>query len=355
MKYLKTFTLFTFKGIDLKISWSFQVFLLLLAFLSFLTGLANGFNYGVATALAVCFAVLMAYSFVTVHEFGHALAAKHLGYKTRDIALYPMAGLASISGEWHKKPWDEFIITIWGPITNIVMGSVAFLLLGLFNPETLEYTLCQFAFRVNTALVVFNLIPVYPMDGGRILRAIIGGISKDWYFSTVWATRVSFVCGLIAIPLGFYLEHAVAGLMIAFMGLFVAQAEMSHMKSLKEIEDLENERLVLFETLLRTESEKLWPDDEAKRVEFVTTMLNFHKFLMRFVNWAVRSKIPVEHFEKTIAYLFAVMKDEERTREMNAKAATDENSLFEELCEAAHEYQPVMGDAQPSEAQREPV
>lgn len=352
-KYPKTFTLFTFKGIDLKISWSFQVFLVVLSVLSFIVALSNGFLVALVTALAVLFSVILAYCFVTVHEYGHALAAQHLGYKTRDIALYPMAGLASISGEWHKKPWDEFIITVWGPITNIVMGAIAFLLLSFCAEETLEYVICRFAFRINAALVIFNLLPVYPMDGGRILRAVLAGISRDWWFGTVWATRVSFLCGIVALPLGFYLNNPIAGMMIGFMGLMVAQAELSYLKNLKEIEELEEERLILFGNLLRTEANKFWPDDESRQKEFVETMLNFHKFLMRFVNWAVRSKVPVEHFEKSIAYLFSVMQDEQQNREMNAKAAVDENALFEEICEAAHEYQPVVSDAQPLEAQRE--
>jgi DNA-directed RNA polymerase delta subunit len=74
---------------------------------------------------------------------------------------------------------------------------------------------------------------------------------------------------------------------------------------------------------------------------------------MRFVNWAVREKVPIQKFEKTIAYLFEQIKIDERNREINAKAAVDENALFEELCEAANEHQPVTGDTQPSETQRE--
>jgi Zn-dependent protease len=353
MKYLRTFTLFSFEGIELKVSWSFQLFVLILFSMLFLTGLGEGFLHGLVLATTVVFCVFFAYSFVVVHEYGHALAAKHLGYKKRDISLYPMAGLASISGEWHKNPWHEFIITIWGPITNLVMGALAFGFLQFCEAETLEHAIVNFAFKVNFSLLLFNLIPAYPMDGGRILCSAIGAISKDWWTGTVWATRCSFVCGLVAIPLGFYFQNPIAGLMIGFMGLFAAQAEMAHLKNLREIEQLEEERLALFSNLMRSESLQLYPDDPVRREEFVEIMMNFHKFLMRFINWAVREKIPIEDFEKMIAYLFTQMKDAERNREMNAKAAFDENGLFEEIREAANEYRPVVGDAQLSETQRE--
>jgi len=351
---LRTFTLFTFKGIDLKISWSFQVFLTLIFVMGFIAGLSKGVPVALASGCTILFMLVFAYGFVTIHEYGHALAAKHLGYKTRDIALYPMAGLASISGDWHKNPWHEFIITVFGPLTNVVMGGVAFIVLQFCPPETLQHALVNFAFKVNFTLLIFNLIPVYPMDGGRIFRSIVGGITNDWWLGTIWATRVSFICGLIAVPLGFYFDYAIAGLMIGFMGLLASQAELSHLKNIREIEQIEEERLLLFEMLLRGESEKLWSNDKEKQNEFISTMLGFHKFLMRFVNWAVKEKIPVEKFERAIAHLFStIYNDEEQRLALNKKATYDEVAVFEEICEASDEDQSVDGDPQPLEAQRE--
>ena len=211
--------------------------------MAFLTTLAEGgFSTALMSALAVLFTFIFAYTFVTVHEYGHALTAQYLGYKTRDISLYPMAGLASISGDWHKNPKHEFLITIFGPLTNVVMAGLAWLYLQLYTPDTIEYVILNFAFRVNVTLVIFNIIPVYPMDGGRLLRAGIGYFSNNWWTGTIWATRSAFVCGLFAIPVGFYLGQPIAGFMIAFMGLFVAQGEMAHLKNIKEIEDLDLER-----------------------------------------------------------------------------------------------------------------
>ena len=318
----------------------------------FLATLAEGgFFTALMSALAVLCTFIFAYTFVTVHEYGHALTAQYLGYKTRDISLYPMAGLASISGDWHKNPKHEFLITIFGPLTNVAMAGLAWLYLQLCTPETIEYVLLNFAFKINVTLVIFNIIPVYPMDGGRLLRAGIGYFSNNWWTGTVWATRSAFVCGLAAIPVGFYLEQPIAGFMVAFMGLIVAQGEMVGLKNLKEIEDLENERFNLFENMMRTESERLWPDDEKKRKLFMDSMISFHKFLLRFVHWAVNKGMPVSSFEKILQYLFESCQDEKRRLELNTKAAMDEEAVFQEIAdEVLNENRPIDGDAQSSAA-----
>lgn len=319
--------------------------------MTFLATLSNGAMFAMISAVVTVFALVFAYTFVTIHEYGHALSAQYLGYKTVDISLYPMAGLASISGDWHKNPMHEFIITICGPLTNLVMFSYAWILLQFCEPETIEHALFGFAFRINLALLIFNILPVYPMDGGRILRSAISYFSKDWYAGTVWATRTSFICGLIAIPLGFYLSQPIAGFMIAFMGLFVAQVEMSSLKSRKEIEEVEAEQLRLFENLMTEESLKLWPDDEEKRKDFVNSMVEFHKFLLRFVTWAVQEKMNKEDFEKVIAHFFVISRSGERREEMNTKAKTNEIALFEEIsAEALDENRAIDSDAQSSAA-----
>ena len=319
--------------------------------MAFLTTLSQGVMFATIAAATIVFALIFAYTFVTIHEYGHALSAQYLGYKTKDISLYPMAGLASISGDWHKNPLHEFIITICGPLTNLVMFSYAWIILQFCEPETIEHALFDFAFRINVALLVFNVLPVYPMDGGRILRSAISYFSKDWYTGTIWATRTAFICGLVAIPIGFYLSQPIAGFMIAFMGLFVAQAEMSSLKSRKEIEEVEAEQLRLFENLMMDESLVLWPDDAEKRKEFVNSMVEFHKFLSRFVIWAVQEKMNKEDFGKVIAHFFVISRSGERREEMNAKAKVNEIALFEELsAEALNENRAVDSDAQSSAA-----
>lgn len=284
-------------------------------------------------AFAILFYFIFTYSFVTVHEYGHAFTAQYLGYKIMDISLYPMAGLASISGDWYKNPKHEFLITIFGPLTNVVMAGLAWLYLQLYAPDTIGYVILNFAFKVNVTLIIFNIIPAYPMDGGRLLRAGIGYFFNNWWMGTIWATRSSFVCGLFAIPVGFYLGYPIAGFMIAFMGLFVAQGEMIHLKNLKEIEDLETERFNLFENLIRTEAERLWPNDEEKRKLFFDSMTSFHKFLLRFVHWTVTKKLSFVDFEKIIQHVFELTKDEEKRLALHAKVAIDEEAVFQEIAD----------------------
>jgi len=328
---MKTFKLFTFEDIDLKISLQFQIFVLMLSLFCFLGNLSNGLVVAFFSGIEILFYIFFAYSFVVVHEYGHALAAKHLGYKTENISLYPMAGIASISGDWHKNSWHEFIIVVWGPITNVVMGIAALCFLQLCKEEnTIEYSIINFAVRMNFTLFVFNLIPVYPMDGGRIIRSVIGATLKDWWVATIWTTRVSFVCGLLAIPLGFYFEYAVAGLLIAFMGVMVAQGELALLKKTREEERLEKERLSLYISLIMREAENLFPNDKISQTEFLITMYDFREFIIRLISWTVKEEVTTQDFEKMIGHFFSELKNGTFVRSF------DEEALFEEMRQAVN-------------------
>lgn len=111
--------------------------------------------------------VLALFACVLLHELGHALTAKQFGVKTRDIMLYPFGGVASILG--NPSPKAELFITAAGPLVNVAIAGLLYVLSSVI---TLHPFFSQLLVA-NVVLAVFNLIPAYPMDGGRILRATL--------------------------------------------------------------------------------------------------------------------------------------------------------------------------------------
>src|ERR1700732_3587090 len=152
-------------GIEVRIHLSF---LLLLAFFWFQSG----------TFQSVLF-ILILFACVLLHEFGHAFAARAFGIKTPDITLYAIGGVARLN-RIPDQPWQELIVAIAGPLVNVVIAAVLIfgihVTAGLQQVEHLESPRIEMLAKVasvNVMLVLFNLIPAFPMDGGRVLRALL--------------------------------------------------------------------------------------------------------------------------------------------------------------------------------------
>lgn len=175
------------------------------------------------------FLILFVFSCVTLHELFHSLIARHFGVQVRGITLFPIGGVASITS-YPRKPAHEFLIALAGPMFNIIFTVVFFYplhrILGqgvLFRPslETWPHTIA-YAFWINPMLALFNLLPAFPMDGGRILRAFL-------------AQRLSFKRATeIAVGIGhfFALIFGIAGivygnLMLVVIAIFIYIAASS--------------------------------------------------------------------------------------------------------------------------------
>lgn len=179
-------------GIDLYISGWFW----LLPIIVFVTSFADGGLPAAATNTAFALAV---FGCVALHELGHALSARGYGIRTRDITLYPIGGVARLE-HMPEKPSAEIVIALAGPAVNVVLA----LLLGgvwlaghptLEGLGTLTHWGSDFVGRLalaNVVLAVFNMIPAFPMDGGRVLRAFL-----CWFTSRVTATNIAGVVGAI--------------------------------------------------------------------------------------------------------------------------------------------------------------
>ena len=183
-------------GIDVKIHATFVLGLFLIGASVYAAG-----GHRVHDAVEAMMLIVAVFACVLLHEFGHALAAAHYGIHTVDITLLPVGGVARLES-MPEDPWRELVVAIAGPLVNVVIIAGLGLIMGFDSvrlafsspmqdsPEML--TLPLFLLAVNIKLVLFNLIPAFPMDGGRILRAALG-----WRLGHALATQVAVSIGQV--------------------------------------------------------------------------------------------------------------------------------------------------------------
>ena len=224
----RSLTLFTFKGIPVLMHWTF---LLLIGYVLF-SGVSAGM--GVPQLLQQLLYVGVVFCCVVLHEFGHALTALRYGIHTKNIMLLPIGGVASLE-RIPEKPQHELLVTLAGPAVNLVIALLAglpFILLGhavfLVEPAVESsgvIALIRFLITVNVVLFLFNLIPAFPMDGGRILRSTLA-LRMD----RVRATRIAATVGKVFAGIFVLVAFMRGNPMLALVGVFVyfgAAAEMN--------------------------------------------------------------------------------------------------------------------------------
>jgi Zn-dependent protease len=202
---------------------------------------------GPAAALYSLALVVAVFGCVVLHELGHALMARHYGIRTRDITLYPIGGVARLE-RMSERPWEELWIALAGPAVNvvialallaalsvggIVVGSAA--LLGSIPGSFLASLMLA-----NVILVAFNLLPAFPMDGGRVLRAFLA-----MPLGRLRATEIAATVGVVMAVL-FGLGYLLLGRMVPWfdnpmlilVGLFVWFAGQQELAGVRRQEAL---------------------------------------------------------------------------------------------------------------------
>ncbi|MDU8885690.1 site-2 protease family protein [Yeosuana sp. MJ-SS3] len=226
-------------GIKFKIHWTFLFLILWIIFDELKRGgNAKSILFNVLFVLAVFFCVVL-------HELGHALAAKRFGIKTQKITLLPIGGMASLD-RIPESPKQELFVVIAGPLINILIALILYLiipiqeLLHLNFTETFEvlssFTFQNFLFYlfiVNVGLVIFNIIPAFPMDGGRILRALLA-MKLNRLKATQIASSIGQFIAVIFLLVGLlYNPFLIFIALFIFLGAYGENQLVHHLELLK--------------------------------------------------------------------------------------------------------------------------
>ena len=196
-----SFKLFDVAGTAVRVHFTF---FLLLAWI----GAIHWTQGGPAAAIDGVIFILLLFVCVVLHEFGHIVAARRYGIRTPDVTLLPIGGVASLE-RMPEKPGQEIVVALAGPAVNLVIAAVLAIGLGAnFNFDQmaqLEEARTSLVGRVaaaNVALCVFNLIPAFPMDGGRVLRALLAlrmGYTRATRTAATIGQGLAFVFALLGL------------------------------------------------------------------------------------------------------------------------------------------------------------
>jgi Zn-dependent protease len=176
-------------------------------------------------SLAVITSLLFFLS-VLLHELGHSLVAQRYKLPVKSITLYIFGGVSEITSE-PKNPMQEFVVAFVGPLTSLVLAAIFYLVEVIFKDITPIYAMAKYLAYINAILGVFNLIPGFPLDGGRVFRAIMWGLTKNLRKATEIAGYLGHAIAFVFILLGVWLlfqGNWVSGLWIAFIGWFLETA-----------------------------------------------------------------------------------------------------------------------------------
>lgn len=263
-----SFSLGRLLGSELKVHVTFFLLLAWVGFAAYSTG-------GMQAAIGNLIFVLALFACVVAHEFGHALMARRYGIKTPDITLLPIGGLARLE-RMPENPMQEVSVALAGPAVNVIIWIIlVFLGAGmpfetLANIDSPETGLLNRLAYVNLLLAAFNLIPAFPMDGGRVFRALLC-LRMD----RVKATRIAAFAGqIVAVGLGFLgLSTGNPLLVLIAVFVFVAANAESQDVAMRSVA-----RQVLARDAMITEFHALSPSDTLATAAQAVIHTTQHEF-----------------------------------------------------------------------------
>ena len=215
-------------GIEFGINWSWLVVFALIVW-TLADGIFPETNPGLSQGTYIAMAVVAAFFFflsILLHEFGHALQAQREGIEIDGITLWLFGGVARFKGSF-QSAGAEFRVAIAGPVVSLALG-VLFVLIALISgtPSEVDGVVSWLGY-INLSLLVFNLIPAQPLDGGRVLHAALWRLRTDFAWATRVAAGVGRGFGYLLIALGvamFIFQGSFSGAWLAFLGWFLLNA-----------------------------------------------------------------------------------------------------------------------------------
>ena len=287
-----TFSLGRISGIRIGVNWSVLLIVALLAY-----GLAAGqFPAEVPRqpeAEYIVAAVLTAAAYIgslLVHELAHSLVARHNGVEVDDITLWLLGGVSRLQGEF-PSPGAELRVAGAGPLSSLLLGGlfigVAYLVIAAGGRGVAVAALAWLG-GINLLLAVFNVIPAAPLDGGRLLRAVLWSITKDKIKAEIWSARSGQVFGWVLAVVGIYLvlvQRNYTWLWWVLLGWFLISAASA-----------ENQQAVL-QSRLRTVAVREIMTRNPATVPASTTVA---QFLNDYLPWHRHSAFPVVDDGQTV-------------------------------------------------------
>ncbi len=233
-------------------------FLLFLAWAGYATYLAEGVN----AAVSVVTIITALFACVLLHEYGHALTARKFGIGTADITLLPIGGVARLE-RMPSNPKQELLVAIAGPAVNVVIAAVIGLIIFIARvpvpqqpTNLLEGGLLWNLLRMNVLMILFNMLPAFPMDGGRVLRAALA-MKMPYAKATRTAATIGQGMAVIFVLFGLFFGHY----MLMFIAFFV------WIGASNEAQDAEEDSLLTglsVRDAMLTDYRRLTPEDTAQ-------------------------------------------------------------------------------------------
>ena len=252
----KKFKIFKILGFEVGIDLSWLVIAALIVW-SFATGIFPHFYPGLPSYYYWIMGIVGAVGFflsLIFHELTHSLFARKYGIRIKGITLFIFGGVAQMEEE-PKTPIAEFVMAIAGPLSSFLLAGIFYILHFFAKQIGLTVILTgifHYLSIINVFLAIFNLIPAFPLDGGRVLRSILWKIKKDVIWATKIASRLGIVFGTVLIILGiinvFTGGDFIDGLWSVLIGMFLNNASNSSYRQLVIKTLLENENVSRFIT-----------------------------------------------------------------------------------------------------------
>ncbi|OGD33630.1 hypothetical protein A2V94_02055 [Candidatus Atribacteria bacterium RBG_16_35_8] len=248
--------LFKVFGIEVRLDYSwFIIFALFAYYFGFIyfPSIFPGLNTGLL-ALITIITVILVFISLLIHEMSHSLVARKRGTNVERITLYMFGGMSQIEKE-PETPFSEFIMAIAGPAASFVIAAIFWIIWFFSRNVALISEPVRYLAIINVVLGIFNMLPGYPLDGGRVLRSILWKTTGNLQRATFIASTVGRTIGFLIIAVGIFfifIGNFLNGLWFAFIGWFLqSSAQMGYRQLIFEssikgikVKDVMNENIV---------------------------------------------------------------------------------------------------------------